>query len=486
MSDQSLRSVLLFSLLLCFTIFSGCAEPETETETGSIVINLFPDSLDASWALAGPSNYTKTGTGDLTISNRALGQYTITWADVDGWITPDSETRAVTANATATFAGDYTEPLVAQTIVIDPTPDSINAPWTLSGPDGYSYSGTGDQSISDRVPGEYVLDWGAVSGWLPPASAEQMLSAGGTITFNGVYSSDSGPVEGFVLIPPNSVSMPAVFTMGSDVELDETPHQVTLTGRFYMASTVVTNAQYVSALQWAYNQDPPLVIVTSLIVRDNLDGSTEELFDLDAPYGLISFNGGVFSTTSPDRPVLVDSWYGSVAYCDWLSLQEGLTRAYDHGTWSCNSNDPYGASGYRLSTEAEWEFACRAGTITHFNTGDCLDAGTEANYRGSYPYPGCSTGPYLEHAADVGSYPSNQWSLFEMHGNAWEWCNDWWYGSYSGNETNPDGPESGLKRVLRGGNWSGSAQACRSARRFSYAPNSPSATFGFRPVRSTQ
>jgi formylglycine-generating enzyme required for sulfatase activity len=277
--------------------------------------------------------------------------------------------------------------------------------------------------------------------------------------------------------------MPTTFTMGSTLSSNETPpHQVTLTGRFHMASTEVTNAQYMAALQWAYNEGH--VTATTSSVRDALDGSTAELLDFDDSDCQISFSGDVFSTTNPDRPVVEVTWYGSIAYCDWLSLQEGLPRAYDHGTWSCNSGNPYTATGYRLPTEAEWEFACRAGTTTHFNTGDCLDAGTEANYVGSYPYTDCPSGPYLGRTADVGSYPANQWGLFDMHGNVYEWCNDW-DGTYGGDETDPEGAVSGVSRVLRGGGWNKYAIYCRSANRSSNYPYNTGSSRGFRPVRST-
>ncbi len=292
--------------------------------------------------------------------------------------------------------------------------------------------------------------------------------------------SDDDPVapdpvdpQGSVTIPPSSVSMPATFTMGS--------HQVTLTNRFDMATTEVTNGQYMAALQWAYNEGH--VTATATSVSDNLDGSTEELLDLDGTNSQISFSDGVFSTTLPDRPVIQVSWYGSVAYCDWLSLQESLSRAYDHSDWSCNKGDPYTASGYRLPTEAEWEFACRAGTTTNFNTGDCLDAETEANYNGAMPYTNCSPGPFLNRTADVRSYPANQWGLFDMHGNALEWCNDW-YGALSGNETDPVGAVSGTDRVLRGGHWISMGLHCPSGYRAHDTPGFTYHYLGFRPVKS--
>jgi len=289
--------------------------------------------------------------------------------------------------------------------------------------------------------------------------------------------------EGFVLIPAGT------FTMGSPEDEygrypDEIQHTVTLTTPFYVSATEVTNQQYADLAQWAYDQG--YCTATSSSLRDAMDGSTEELLDLDEACE-ISFSGGVF-TVDPgkeDHPVLEVTWYGSVAYCDWLSLSEGLPRAYDHAWWECNGHDPYNAVGYRLLTEAEWEYACRAGMQTPFNTGECLDAGTEANYHGDYPYPDCPSGPSEGWTAPVGSYPANAFGLFDMHGNLWEWCNDW-YGSYAGDETDPPGPEAGSSRVLRGGFWSYYAQHCRSAQRYYYYPGYSYLGIGFRLARSAE
>ncbi len=346
----------------------------------------------------------------------------------------------------------------------------------------YRNSNLKDRCSCLSVYGDYTLTWDSVAGYTAPSASQKTLSSGGIAFFSGVYYEIQGPVV-YVLIPPTSVSMPTTFTMGGTGESIETPHQVTLTGRFNMASTEVTNAHYVSALQWAYNQSH--VTATNSSVLDNLDGSTEELLDLDGYGCQISFSGGVFSTSNPNHPVVNVSWYGSIAYCDWLSMQDGLPRAYDHGTWSCNSGNPYTASGYRLPTEAEWELACRAGTTTPFNTGDCLDAGTEANYHGLHHYTGCPRGPFLGHTDEVGSYPANQWGLFDTHGNVWEWCNDL-FEEYSGDETDPEGAGSGNYRIYRGGCFDRWASNCRSASRGYYYPNSTNSGKGFRPVRSAQ
>jgi formylglycine-generating enzyme required for sulfatase activity len=226
------------------------------------------------------------------------------------------------------------------------------------------------------------------------------------------------------------------------------------------------------------------VTATNTYLYDNLDGSTQLLKYLDIGNSEMTFSAGVFSCVNPTHPVMFVTWYGSVAYCDWLSLQQGLPRAYSHSTWQCNGGSPYTAAGYRLPTEAEWEYACRAGTQTPFNTGSCLDAGTEANYDGRYPYTGCPTGPSAGWAVPVGSYPANAFGLYDMHGNLGEWCNDW-YGTYGGTVTDPVGPGAGSYRVIRGGVWDAFARDCRSAARYSDAPGNARVPIGFRPVRST-
>ncbi|MDR1267926.1 MAG: SUMF1/EgtB/PvdO family nonheme iron enzyme [Planctomycetaceae bacterium] len=122
------------------------------------------------------------------------------------------------------------------------------------------------------------------------------------------------------------------------------------------------------------------------------------------------------------------------------------------------------SSGYKFSlpTEAQWEYACRAGSTTVFSFGDTLN-GYKANCNGNYPYGMSTKGTYLEKTVSVGSYYANDWGLYDMHGNIWEWCNDW-YGDYlAGSVTDPTGANNGSFRVVRGGCWFISAKSCRSA-----------------------
>ncbi|MDR0598778.1 MAG: formylglycine-generating enzyme family protein [Treponema sp.] len=197
-----------------------------------------------------------------------------------------------------------------------------------------------------------------------------------------------------------------------------------------------------------------------------------------------------------DLPVENVSWYDAVEYCDKLSELEGLTPAYtiDKTRKDPNNRDEYddmkwtvtwnwNANGYRLPAEAEWEYACRAGTTAPFNTGNNITT-EQANYNGNYPYNGNPKGVYQEKPAPVGSYAPNAWGLYDTHGNVWEWCWDW-YGKYPrGARTDPTGAVSGAYRVLRGGSLSDYAQYTRSAFRGGINPSNRINNFGFRLARS--
>ena len=276
------------------------------------------------------------------------------------------------------------------------------------------------------------------------------------------------------------------FTMGDGVALcgvDE--RDVTLTNAFYLGRYEVTNDEYIAALQWAY--DNGHVTATSGSVTDNLDGSLAELVDLDDPGSEIAFSGGVFSlvdaghgSTNGNHPVKEVSWHGSVAYCDWLSMMEGLPRAYDHSTWECNGGNPYGATGYRLPTDAEWEYAAQYDDERIYPWGGEAPDCSRANHDG---------GNCVGWTSPVGSYPGGPdilgELLYDMAGNVMEWCNDWHTCSLgTASATNPAGPSSGAHRVFRGGGWGGWVDYLRCARRAGNYPAFKSEYLGFRCARS--
>ena len=176
---------------------------------------------------------------------------------------------------------------------------------------------------------------------------------------------------------------------------------------------------------------------------------------------------------SGDNPVVNVSWYDALGYANWLSGRSGVDGVYkglgtDNVEWE-SPNRP----GYRLPTEAEWEYAARGGKQQEWagtNAGDSL---------GYYMWYGWNSG---SRTRPVGGKKANPFGLYDMSGNVWEWCWDW-YGAYGeAAQSNPLGPSQGASRVLRGGSWNNGAEICRSANRNFYIPDDRYADVGFRLV----
>jgi formylglycine-generating enzyme required for sulfatase activity len=230
------------------------------------------------------------------------------------------------------------------------------------------------------------------------------------------------PVTGmrFVRIEPGS------FTMGSPAEEpghrpDETQHRVTITRAFLMSTTEVTQQQWTRVM-----------------------GSNPSHFQ-----------------GNPSAPV---------EQVTWNDVHEFLRRLNARGNGT-----------FRLPTEAEWEYACRAGSQRPYAFGDRLSS-SRANYDARYPLAGEAQGPYRGRTTPAGTFQPNTWGLYDMHGNVWEWCEDD-YCPYAASATDPLTRCGGRLQVIRGGSWYFDADSARSALRYTHAANLKGFSIGFRVVR---
>jgi uncharacterized protein (TIGR02996 family) len=217
---------------------------------------------------------------------------------------------------------------------------------------------------------------------------------------------------------------PGAFLMGAAVEDDEKPvHRVTLTRGYFLGVYPVTQAQWAAVM----GTDPS------------------------------NFKG-------PNRPVEEVSWEDARVFCGRLTAQLG------------------GWGVVRLPTEAEWEFACRAGTTTEYHFGDVTNTDL-ANYDGNYSWNGSPRGVYREETTDAGSFAPNPWGLLDLHGNVWEWCADEYEPYTSDEQIDPVGKSEDSRnnlRGLRGGSWSDGPRSCRAASRGWVAPANRFSYIGFR------
>ena len=297
---------------------------------------------------------------------------------------------------------------------------------------------------------ENAAPWDPVSGKeVAEEPAGEMSVPAESPTAPAAESEEKQVDDGFVWIRGGSFLMGSPESENWRIE-DETQHEVTVSG-FYMSPCEVTQAEY------------------------------EHLMGVNPSH----FKG-------ENLPVENVSWLDAVRFCNAKSAEAGLTPAYTiegkNVTWNRASN------GFRLPTEAEWEYACRAGTATPFNTIHAAGP-EEANYYGHYPYEieqnyfhdevlETRPGRYRQTTVEVTGFSPNAWGLYNMHGNVNEWCWDL-YGAYDPENTiDPTGAKEGTRRVYRGGGWNDFGKNLRSAYRAAGELDMISFNLGIRPVRS--
>ena len=257
-----------------------------------------------------------------------------------------------------------------------------------------------------------------------PAKAEYFREALGNNVFLDMVS-----------IPGGSFQMGAAQNE-EGANPDEYPqHSVTITP-FYMGKFAITQAQWKAI---------------SALPKINHDLNSDS-----ASFDSANFKGA-------NRPVEQVSWFEAVEFCDRLTQKTGKP--------------------YRLPSEAEWEYACRAGTTTPFHFGETLSTDL-ANYDGNCTYSSGKKGQYREQITDVGSFSPNALGLYDMHGNVWEWCSNRWHDNYDRVPSDGSDWEAGDSeyRLLRGGSWYVNPRLCRSAFRLRYMPEYRDISVGFRVV----
>jgi formylglycine-generating enzyme required for sulfatase activity len=246
------------------------------------------------------------------------------------------------------------------------------------------------------------------------------------------------------------------FTMGSSADElghqpNEVEHDVTLTRNFWLMTTEITQQQFLDAM---------------------------------------GYNPSNFRSCGMDCPVEQAKWHGVAAYTNVLSVLEGLGECYQCSgtppdcicTSSASYGTPYDCPGYRLPTEAEWEYAARGGTTTATYAGDVTAVDCTDTTLDSIAWVSCNSNGRTH---PVGTKSPNAYGLYDMLGNLWEWCHDWYRASHpGGSETDPAGPPSGSYRVLRGGSWDYGASEARAASRTDGNPIDASMSFTGRVSRS--
>jgi len=295
--------------------------------------------------------------------------------------------------------------------------------------------------------------------WFQGVQIDALSNPVYTVTNMVPITVDAPPFVDMAAIPGGTFEMGD--HAGAGLTRERPIHSVTLDA-FFMDKYEVSNTKFADFL------NNSTVTVSGIYVYQ-VGGAAQRICYL--AYGL-THNGSAFviDAGKDHHPVVNVTWYGAALYSNYLSALNGRTPCYDETTFDCD----FTADGFRLPTEAEWEYASRGGEHNpyyQYPWGSNSITSSDANYDYN-----------IGTTVDVGSYAANGYGLYDMAGNVWEWCNDWYDGSYYSNSpaTNPTGPASGSYRVIRGGGWSNSAVSLRCANRIYDYPTNNSSALGFR------
>jgi formylglycine-generating enzyme required for sulfatase activity len=293
-----------------------------------------------------------------------------------------------------------------------------------------------------------------------PSGQQEAAAESASIVVERTIDLGNGVSLEMVLVPAG------VFTMGDDTgQADQKPaHDVTISNPFYLGKHEVTVAQFrqfVEATGYATDAEKGIGFDGAF----GWDRSTME-FKMNADY---SWQNAGFKQ-SERHPVVNVSWNDAIEFCKWLSTKDART--------------------YRLPSEAEWEYACRAGTTTSYMHGDDAEGVVkvgnvaDAEFKSQFPELEAAVRASDGHAytSPAGSFEPNPFGLYDMHGNVWEWCQDWYEPEYYARSASrdPEGPARGNERVYRGGGWFNCARGFQSSSRSAGLPDNRHLTLGFR------